>query len=120
MHAAVFSSIPQTHPLSSPPSYFVPSQPRRLTANSIQSPYSYRASGLPQIAVSALLRTSSVGAREVLAAEHCRYGTRDLTLMESPASLVCEDLHLRTSFNSPIVKEFLGQLLHNALEKLLP
>jgi hypothetical protein len=60
----------------------VPSQQRRLTANSIQSPYSYRASGLPQIAVSALLRTSSIGARELLAAEHCRYGTRDNALID--------------------------------------
>jgi hypothetical protein len=85
MHAAAFSSIPQTHPLSSLPSYFVPSQQRRLTANSIQSPYSYRASGLPQIAVSALLRTSSIGAREVLTAEHCRYGTRDFALIEITA-----------------------------------
>ena len=79
MHAAAFLCIPQTHPcwdpLSSPPSRFVPNQPRQLTTNSFQSPYVYRASGLLQIAVSALLRTHSIGAREALAAEHCRYGT---------------------------------------------
>ena len=63
----------------------MPSQPRQLTANSFQSPYLYRASGLLQIAVSALLRTSSLGAREVLAAEHCRYGTRDLASTDSHA-----------------------------------
>src|SRR5271167_872841 len=54
-----------------------------IVSDSIQSPYSYRASGLVQIAVSALLRISSIGAREVLAAEHCRYGTRDLALTVS-------------------------------------
>jgi hypothetical protein len=47
------------------PSDFVPSQPPQLTANSIQSPYFYRANGLLQIAVSALLRTNSVGAIEL-------------------------------------------------------
>ena len=62
----------------SPPFHFVPDQPHRLTTNNFQSPYSYHASGLLQIAVSALLRTSRIGARDVLAAEHCRYGTRDL------------------------------------------
>ncbi len=43
----------------------MPSQPPRPTANSFQSPYSYRASGLLQIAVSAPLRINSIGAREV-------------------------------------------------------
>jgi hypothetical protein len=62
--------------LSSPPSDFAST--RQLTANSIQSLCFYRASDLLQIAVSALLRTDSVGAQEALAAEHCRYGTRDL------------------------------------------
>lgn len=55
----------------------MPNQPHRLTLNSFQSPYSYRTSGLLQIAVSAPLRIDSLGATKVLAAEHCRYGTRD-------------------------------------------
>src|SRR5665213_463689 len=67
--------------MSSLPSHFVPDQPGRLTKRSFQSPYSYRASGLAQIAVSALLRANSIGARDILAAEHCRYGTRDLSLI---------------------------------------
>jgi hypothetical protein len=58
----------RTHPrwdrLSSSPSHFVLSQPHRLTTNSFQSPYSYRASGLAQIAVSALPRISSADARK--------------------------------------------------------
>jgi len=58
-------------------------EPCQITANSNQSPYFYRANALLQIAVSALLRTNSVGAREVLAAEHCRYGTRDLPSIEN-------------------------------------
>jgi hypothetical protein len=33
---------------------------------------------LAQIAVSTLLRASSIGNRKFLHAEHCRYGTRDL------------------------------------------
>ncbi len=37
----------------SPPSTFLPSQPRQPTANTTRSSYSYRASGLLQIAVSA-------------------------------------------------------------------
>src|SRR5665213_3567739 len=65
--------------MSSLPSHFVPDQPGRLTKRSFQSPYSYRASGLAQIAVSALLRANSIGARDILAAEHCRYGTRDFS-----------------------------------------
>src|SRR5665213_1003971 len=69
--------------MSSLPSHFVPDQPGRLTKRSFQSPYSYRASGLAQIAVSALLRANSIGARDILAAEHCRYGTRDLALIEN-------------------------------------
>jgi hypothetical protein len=89
MPAAAFSSIPQTptgtYPPSSPSSHFVPRQPRQLTPNSFQSPYFYRASGLLQIAVSALLRTNSAGAPESLAAEHCRYGTRDFALIEITA-----------------------------------
>ena len=44
----------------------------------IQSPYVHRASGLLQIAVSTPLRTNSIGNRELLRAERCRYGTRDL------------------------------------------
>ena len=79
------AAIPCTSPahrgtslFRSPPSDFVPSQPRQITANSNQSPYFYRANALLQIAVSARLRTNSVGAREVLPAEHCRFGTRDL------------------------------------------
>jgi hypothetical protein len=59
----------------------MPSQLRQLTANSIQSPYFYRANGLLQIAVSALLRTRGIGTRNVARAEHCRYGTRDLALI---------------------------------------
>jgi len=83
MDAAALSSMPQTHPrtdpLSLPPSHFVPTQPQRLTTNGYQSPYFYRTSGLLQIAVSALLHATSVEVREVLDAEHCRYGTRDLS-----------------------------------------
>jgi hypothetical protein len=40
--------------------------------------------GLAQIAVSALLRTGSIEARDVLSAEHCRYGTKDLLSVEKP------------------------------------
>jgi len=68
MLAAAFPCTPQAHPrtapLRLPPSHFVPSQPPQLTANSFQSPYFYRASGLAQIAVSALLRTSSADTRK--------------------------------------------------------
>jgi hypothetical protein len=35
-----------------------------------------------QIAVSALLRTSSLGAEKFPPAEHCRYGTRDFATTE--------------------------------------
>jgi hypothetical protein len=87
MDAAALSSMPQTHPrtdpLSLPPSHFVPTQPQRLTTNCYQSPYFYRTSGLLQIAVSALLHATSVEVREVLDAEHCRYGTRDLATTEA-------------------------------------
>jgi hypothetical protein len=79
------AAIPCTPPahdrtslVCSPSSDFVPSQPHQLPANSIQSPYIHRANGLLQIAVSTLLRTGSIGPGEVLFAEHCRYGTRDL------------------------------------------
>jgi hypothetical protein len=86
MHAAACSAIPHTHPRGaprkSPRLHFVPIQQHRLTENSFQSPYFYRASGLAQISVSALLRISSLDASEVLAAEHCRYGTRDFALVE--------------------------------------
>jgi hypothetical protein len=74
-------------PRKSPKLHFVPIQQHRLTANSFQSPYFYRASGLAQIAVSALLRISSLDARQVLAAEHCRYGTRDFAIIEITAGL---------------------------------
>src|SRR5712664_3082614 len=67
MHTA---STPPDEPVCSPSSDFVPSQPHQLPANSIQSPYIHRANGLLQIAVSTPLRTCSIGAREVLAAEH--------------------------------------------------
>jgi protein tyrosine phosphatase (PTP) superfamily phosphohydrolase (DUF442 family) len=53
----------------------------------LSTPYFYRASGLAQTAVSALLRASSADARKVLAAEHCRYGTRDVALIESQSGL---------------------------------
>src|SRR6266851_607494 len=72
----------RTSLLRLPSSDFVPIQPHQLPANSIQSPYIHRANGLLQIAVSTPLRTRSIGAREVLAAEHCRYGTRDLATTE--------------------------------------
>jgi hypothetical protein len=79
---AAIPCTPPTHHrtslLWSPPSDFVPSQPHQLPANTIQSPYIHRANGLLQIAVSTLLRTGSIGPREFLFAEHCRYGTRDL------------------------------------------
>ena len=83
------AAIPCTPPahyrtslLWSPSSDFVPSQPHQLPANTIQSPYIHRANGLLQIAVSTLLRTGSIGPREFLFAEHCRYGTRDLSPIE--------------------------------------
>jgi hypothetical protein len=78
--AAIPCTPPAHHRTSllwSPSSDFVPRQPHQLPANSIQSPYIHRANGLLQIAVSTLLPTGSIGAREVLAAEYCRYGTRD-------------------------------------------
>src|ERR1700682_3349165 len=78
--AAIPCTPPAHHRTSllwSPASDFVPSQPHQLPANSIQSPYIHRANGLLQIHVSTLLRTGSIGPREVLFAEHCRYGTRD-------------------------------------------
>jgi hypothetical protein len=85
------AAVPRTPPahrrtslLWSPSSSFVPIQPHQLPANSIQSPYIHRANGLLQIAVSTPLRIHSIGAREVLAAEHCRYGTRDLASIYEP------------------------------------
>jgi hypothetical protein len=80
--AAIPCTPPAHHRTSllwSPPSDFVPSQPHQLPANTIQSPYIHRANGLLQIAVSTLLRTDSIGPREGLFAEHCRYGTRDFS-----------------------------------------
>ena len=53
--------------------------PSQFPAGGIQSPYVHRASGLAQIAVSTMLRASSIGNRRFLHAEHCRYGTRDLS-----------------------------------------
>ena len=50
-----------------------------------------RVAGLVQIAVSALLRTHSVGEREALAAEHCRYGTIDLASTEDTERLTGEN-----------------------------
>jgi Putative transposase/Transposase zinc-binding domain len=72
----------RTSLLWSPSSDFVPSQPHQLPANNIQSPYIHRANRLLQIAVSTLLPTGSIGPREVLSAEHCRYGTKDLALID--------------------------------------
>jgi hypothetical protein len=83
--AAILCTPPAHHRTSllwSLSSDFVPSQPHQLPANTIQSPYIHRANGLLQIAVSTLLRTSSIGPREGLFAEHCRYGTRDLSIPE--------------------------------------
>jgi hypothetical protein len=51
--------------------------PSHFPASGIQSPYIHRPSGLAQIAVSTVLRASSIGNRRFLRAEHCRYGTRD-------------------------------------------
>src|SRR5450756_1565352 len=86
MHAATCSPTPPNAPLSHPAELtaipLVPNRPRRLRTKSFQSPYSYRASGLAQIAVSALLRASSADQCRVFAAEHCRYGTRDLATDE--------------------------------------
>src|SRR6266478_1798056 len=82
--AAIPCTPPAHHRTSllwSPSSDFVPSQPHQLPANTIQSPYIHRANGLLQIAVSTLLRTGSIGPREGLFAEHCRYGTRDFQLI---------------------------------------
>ena len=70
------STNPVSHGSTAHP--LVPGWPSQLSAGGIQSPYIHRASGLLQIAVSTLLRTSSIGNRELLPAEHCRYGTRDL------------------------------------------
>src|SRR6266478_3983024 len=84
--AAIPCTPPAHHRTSllwSPSSDFVPSQPHQLPANTIQSPYIHRADGLLQIAVSTLLRTGSIGPREGLFAEHCRYGTRDLSPTEA-------------------------------------
>ena len=83
--AAIPCTPPAHHRTSlvwSPSSDFVPSQPHQFPANSNQSPYIHRANGLLQIAVSTPLRTGSIGPGEVLFAEHCRYGTRDLSLIE--------------------------------------
>jgi len=60
----------------------VPGWPSQLPAGSIQSPYFHRASGLAQIAVSTMLRTTGIGKRKFLHAEHCGYGTRDLPLVQ--------------------------------------
>jgi len=90
--AAIPCTPPAHHRTSllwSPSSDFVPSQPHQLPANTIQSPYIHRASGLLQIAVSTLLRTGSIGPREGLFAEHCRYGTRDLALIEIQGHCNC-------------------------------
>jgi hypothetical protein len=70
----------------------MPSQLRQLTANSIQSPYFYRANGLLQIAVSALLRTRGIGTRNVARAEHCRYGTRDLAFFDDQREIAGPNL----------------------------
>jgi hypothetical protein len=40
-----------------------------------------------KVAVSTLLRTSSIGNRKFLHAEHCRYGTRDLSLVVESRSM---------------------------------
>jgi hypothetical protein len=56
--------------------------PSQFPASGIQSPYIHRPSGLAQIAVSTMLRASSIGNRRFLRAEHCRYGTRDYILNE--------------------------------------
>ena len=61
----------------------VPDWPSLLSAGGIQSPYIHRASGLAQIAVSTMLRISTVSNRRFLHAEHCRYGTRDLAPMQN-------------------------------------
>ena len=58
-------------------------RPSRFPAGDIQSPYVHRASGLAQIAVSTMLRSNSIGYREFLHAEHCRYGNRDLPPSEN-------------------------------------
>src|SRR6516164_9859988 len=44
-----------------------------------QSPYRDRVSGLLQMAVSTVLRTNDIASRQPLPAEHCRYGTTDLS-----------------------------------------
>jgi hypothetical protein len=73
---------PRTSLRCSPSSHLVPRWPLQLPAGGIQSPYIHRPSGLLQIAVSTLLRAGGNGTRELLCAEHCRYGTRDLSLTE--------------------------------------
>src|SRR5215469_7364102 len=60
----------------------------RCSRSSFQSPYRDRVSGLLQIAVSTMLRTNDIASRQPLPAEHCRYGTTDLsTVLKSPPSL---------------------------------
>jgi len=55
-------------------------------AKSIQSPYIHRASGLAQIAVSTSFRLNAQADAEVVPAERCRYGTRDLASTDLNAS----------------------------------
>ena len=62
--------------------------PSHFPASGIQSPYIHRPSGLAQIAVSTVLRASSIGNRRFLRAEHCRYGTRDLALVQTPREVL--------------------------------
>ena len=70
----------------------MPGWPSQLSAGGIQSPYIHRPSGLAQIAVSTVLRTNSTAKDELLRAEHCRYGTRDLALIEKGFGEIRESL----------------------------
>src|SRR5580704_13180408 len=80
---------PRTSLRCSPSSHLVPRWTLQLPAGGIQSPYIHRPSGLLQIAVSTLLRAGGNGTRELLGAEHCRYGTRDL----APTDNTCSSSH---------------------------
>ena len=102
----------------------VPGWSSCLSAGGIQSPYSHRASGLVQIAVSTMLRTNTSGSRKFLYAEHCRYGTRDLGLIDElqeiaavkPVSQYLSDIHGCIGSTSLCQK---GQRMSNSGDQLV-
>ena len=84
---ADLTSNPQPHPGTGPSqpasTGSVANPPSPLSAGGIQSPYIHRASGLLQIAVSTRSAPTATSTAESQPAEHCRYGTRDLSLIET-------------------------------------